>query len=653
MADTALAPRLIPLRRRSTGEEMALDPTLEIGVGGEARVLGIRWAPGLVAKLYHRPTLEHARKLALMMETPPTLPAGASIAWPVDLLTDPGGGRFAGFLMPRAEGPRVFEFYNPVSRRKTAPLFDWARLHRAGANLAAAFDGLHGHGYVIGDVNESNILVSPHDASVVLVDADSFQVRGGTARELYRSKVGKAEFTPPELQGTHFADVDRAQEHDRFGLAVLLFLLLMEGTHPFACRLADGGEVPAVEDRIRRAMFPYAPRAEECKPPRMAPPFYTLHPPVQALFLRAFVQGQTDPPARPTAAEWRAALATAEAGLATCAVNPRHRYAPHVDFCPWCHRTRVLQGRDPFPATVDLARAHEAPPLRRPIAPPARMPAGPGAPPRAPATWGAPAVAAPPAVMMAPQPPSALSRWASGALLQTRQALPPSLRPALDADALANPIVWMPPAALTCLFGATGGIRVLGMIVFFLALRRMFRLNTIRVRPVTFAWMAALLALWALMSGAMGGPMFNGANVDDGTYITDTVAVATMPAVIGAGPVAVGIGEPSALPGDPALADGILLPRLLNGDDIMAELSLAYRDTQRPLGVSDEVVLWVPVDAAGHVDPARAQVARATDADLGERVRQAAGRMQFDPARAHGIVMDATVQIIITLATRR
>jgi len=125
MPDTALAPRLIPLRCRSNGMEMALDSALEIGVGGEARVLGLRWDPTLVAKLYHRPTLEHARKLVLMIETPPTLPEGVSIAWPVELLTDPRGVKCAGFLMRRAEGPRVFEFYNPVSRRKTAPLFDF------------------------------------------------------------------------------------------------------------------------------------------------------------------------------------------------------------------------------------------------------------------------------------------------------------------------------------------------------------------------------------------------------------------------------------------------------------------------------------------------------------------------------------------------
>src|SRR5215213_8217081 len=99
MADAALASATLVLRRRSSGAPLALDPALEIGAGGEARVLGVPGDDALVAKLYREPTLERARKLARMIEAPPAL-AGAALAWPVDLLTDLNGGRFAGFLMP-------------------------------------------------------------------------------------------------------------------------------------------------------------------------------------------------------------------------------------------------------------------------------------------------------------------------------------------------------------------------------------------------------------------------------------------------------------------------------------------------------------------------------------------------------------------------
>jgi len=198
-----------------------------------------------------------------MVTHPPTKPAGTALAWPSDVLLAERGG-FAGFLMPRADGPRVFEFYNPVTRRATAPGFHAGLLHRAGRNLAAAFHALHDAGYVVGDVNESNLLVSPADASVTLVDADSLQVRDEERGDVFRSRVGKPEFTPPELLGMDFGEVNRTPEHDRFGLAVLLFLLLMEGTHPFAARMDAREEALPVEERIRQGLFPHARADDAC-----------------------------------------------------------------------------------------------------------------------------------------------------------------------------------------------------------------------------------------------------------------------------------------------------------------------------------------------------------------------------------------------------
>ncbi|HYH82253.1 MAG TPA: hypothetical protein VEX86_20760, partial [Longimicrobium sp.] len=156
--DTLAAPVLL-FRRRSTLDRLALDPGLELGAGGEAVVYEVPGDAALVAKIYHEPTIDRARKLTLMLANPPRMPGGSAIAWPADLLLGPDG--FAGFLMLRADGPRLFEFYNPVSRRATAPAFHAELMHRAGRNLAAAFDALHAAGYVVGDVNESNLLVSP------------------------------------------------------------------------------------------------------------------------------------------------------------------------------------------------------------------------------------------------------------------------------------------------------------------------------------------------------------------------------------------------------------------------------------------------------------------------------------------------------------
>ncbi|HSU13902.1 energy transducer TonB [Longimicrobium sp.] len=629
MADLALAPHALMLRRRSDGAPLALDPALEIGVGGEARVLGLPGDASLVAKLYHDPTLARARKVARMIDVPPALPPGVSIAWPTDLLTDLNGGRFAGFLMPRAEGPRIFEFYNPISRRRTAPLFDYAWLHRAGRNLAAAFDALHAAGYVVGDVNESNILVSPRDAAVTLVDADSFQVRDPLGRIVHRSGVGKAEFTPPELQGARFADVDRTPEHDRFGLSVLLFLLLMEGTHPYASRLGDGGEIPPVEERISRGLFPHARPDDECRPPRLAPPFWSLDPAVRVLFMRCFVAAHADAGQRPSPAEWLAALETAEARLVTCRANPRHRFGPHIDFCPWCHRARLLQGRDPFPATVDLARAHDTPrPAPRPR--PAQLA---HAQPYAPHPPAAPFAPAAPAV---PAQPPLVVRAARMGMQRAYATLPAWAQPAFGPAAMGNPLVWMAPAALTCLFGATGGVRMAGLMIFFLALRRVFS-GGVRLRGATVVWAVILMIAWAVV----GGGALSGA------FARDDLDVPVTPIDYPAMQDGSGVGAVTVPDLDAVTTEA---PRLLNRDAVSAMVARRYPAVLRDAGIAADVRVRFLVRDDGSPDVGTLSIIDAGASELAGPAGDVVAEMRFDPAVSGGRTIAAWVETTIRFA---
>jgi serine/threonine protein kinase len=220
-------------------------------------------------------------------------------------------------------------------------------LLRTARNLARAVRSVHSRGYVIGDVNESNVLVAD-DAIVTLVDTDSFQVNDGTT--VYRCTVGKPEYTPPELQGMSFRDVDRSVEHDLFGLGVLIYQLLMEGTHPFGGVFTGQGEAPELQDRIKAGHFPHGRRRVPYKPMPLAPTFQMLPVALQELFLLCFEQGHGNPAARPTAEVWSKALGEAEDGLVTCGVNGQHHYSDHLGVCPWCERAAKLGGRDPFPA---------------------------------------------------------------------------------------------------------------------------------------------------------------------------------------------------------------------------------------------------------------------------------------------------------------
>jgi serine/threonine protein kinase len=336
--------------RLSTGKPITLDT--QLGGGGEGKVYTVSQEPGLVAKVYHPDKMasDRALKLHVMYENPPDVShlKYNPIAWPVDLLKSPKTSQIVGFLMRRVTKMQpLHEVYNPKTRRENLPFFDYYGLHRTARNLAAAVGILHAKGYVIGDVNESNILVCDR-ALIALVDTDSFQVRDPQRQVTYRCPVGKAEFTPAELQGERFDTIDRSPEHDLFGLGVLLFQLLMEGTHPFDGVYLNAGEPPPKEARIAAGHFPYSPHVPY-HPKPLAPSIAILHPELQRLFWQCFVGGHINPKLRPEPLTWIHALRVAETEFVSCAVNSQHRYGRHLKTCPWCERAMQLGGRDPFP----------------------------------------------------------------------------------------------------------------------------------------------------------------------------------------------------------------------------------------------------------------------------------------------------------------
>lgn len=361
------------LRRQSDGQLIALADSDLLGKGGEARVYRVPNDPSVVAKIWHKPTEERSAKLSAMLANPPSNPTAAqnhtSIAWPTEVLRSAAtSGLAVGFLMPFVGGMSpVIDYFNPKTRRSKCPLFNYFYLHRTARNLVIAIRALHERNYVIGDLNESNVLVA-ETALVSIVDTDSFQVWDSSKGKLYRCRVGKPEFTPPEIQGKTFGMVDRGVEQDLFGLGIILFQLLMEGTHPFAGNYTGAGEAPPYEARIAAGHFPYSyGRNVPYTPKQTAPPLEMLYPALQHLFVRCFQDGHSNPSARPDTEAWQWALEEAENALVTCWTNDQHIYSGHLQSCPWCERAKLLGGRDPFPSMASVKAGKHLGPV---IAPP-------------------------------------------------------------------------------------------------------------------------------------------------------------------------------------------------------------------------------------------------------------------------------------------
>ena len=230
----------MPTRRTTKGQRGSLGA--ELGRGGEGTIYEVPNRPDIVAKLWKSPSDAKARKLDALLRSRPRIPTQAAnrilMAWPQQALRDSSQNTI-GFLMPRAERGEYREFvrYSIPSARaelenELGVSVGERELLGIARNVAETFELVHANFCLIGDVNHTNFLVNP-DTSVFLIDVDSMQVSDRGAGKTYRCEVGTPDFTPPRLMGKRLSDIDRAPDDDHFGLAVLIFQLLMEGNHPY------------------------------------------------------------------------------------------------------------------------------------------------------------------------------------------------------------------------------------------------------------------------------------------------------------------------------------------------------------------------------------------------------------------------------------
>ncbi|MBL8529797.1 MAG: hypothetical protein JNL68_19115 [Burkholderiales bacterium] len=305
----------------------------ELGRGGEGAVFAIEGQSDRVAKVYSAPPGQRKVQKLIAMAEAASLPLLKISAWPIDLLID-NKGAVRGLVMPRVVARRdIHELYSPKSRSEAFPEADFRFLIHVAANIARAFAVVHEQGHIVGDVNHGNLLVGP-DGTVMLIDCDSFQI--GTGAHVFTSDVGVPLFTAPELHGRNLRGVVRTANHDRFGLAVLLFHLLYMGRHPFAGRYSGPGDMP-IERAIAEYRFAYGPdrAANGMERPPGTIALETMGRDIAQLFVLAF--GRTGPGGtRPDARAWVAALEKLKSNLRVCSRANWHQYPGELPACPWC-----------------------------------------------------------------------------------------------------------------------------------------------------------------------------------------------------------------------------------------------------------------------------------------------------------------------------
>jgi DNA-binding helix-hairpin-helix protein with protein kinase domain len=305
-----------------------------IGKGGEGQIFQIESDRPFAVKLYTDGKAAERREKINAMIADKLFERTPFVAFPMEAVTSKGA--FVGFVMRQALGAKpLHQLCTPGDRKVEFPAASFRFLVRVALNFARAVAGINELGAIIGDINESVALID-QKGIVTIIDSDSFQYRRGG--QLYRCIVGKAEYTPPELQGQSLAKVNRTENHDAFGLAVIIFEILFMGRHPFSGTYTGIGEQLSISRAIEEGRFAYSPQKllTQMVPPPYVPVLADIPLEVADAFQRAFGSPALKSPIRPTAAEWVTLLERMEKGIIECKANPAHYFSRNAPGCPWC-----------------------------------------------------------------------------------------------------------------------------------------------------------------------------------------------------------------------------------------------------------------------------------------------------------------------------
>ena len=253
--------------------------------------------------------------------------------------------RFSEFVSGRDKKSRWFISGKLRGYFKPAELGDFRTMLGAGIVLARAIRRMHQAGLAHSDLSCNNVLINPKTGHCVVIDIDSLVVPG-----IYPPEVlGTNGYMAPEIVETiqlPFGDPGRVLPSistDLHSLAVLIYQFLFH-RHPLEGPKVHDAQNAERDDALSqgsKALFIEHPEDHSNRPPDLHMSIHDMGAGLEALFLRAFVDGLHHPARRPAALEWEKALLAAYDLLCPCP-NPKCNgkwfvlHNPHNPVCPFC-----------------------------------------------------------------------------------------------------------------------------------------------------------------------------------------------------------------------------------------------------------------------------------------------------------------------------
>ena len=295
---TVYDPKGVPLR---------LHRDDEVAHGGEGVIYRFAQNGGVLIKVCKPETLGEKTKMALfrdrlnaMMRLEECRRADF-LAWPLMPVMDKQGGS-VGFVMRRCTGRTLRALLAPVQVRRFFPGWNRIQVAQVALNFLDAVRMLAKHRVLVNDFNPGNFLVDKK-GNVRLIDCDSFQIPVENG-EPFMTRTYTPEFAAPELLlHPELFNRPRTPEQVRFSLAVVIYMVLMSGLHPYA---RCGGGDPA--ENLKSGKCPLDKNSGVRMPVSWYKSVSWLTPGLRDCFLRMFREGFTAPSRRPLLSELRTEL---------------------------------------------------------------------------------------------------------------------------------------------------------------------------------------------------------------------------------------------------------------------------------------------------------------------------------------------------------
>ena len=289
------------------GKPLPLKKSEVLARGGEGVVYNLGINSNYLVKVCKDDTLKNHRKQAAFGERLNAMLAleecrrAVFLAWPQMPVFD-GNRKVIGYVMPKASGRTLRALYAPCQVKRFFPGWDRLQVTKVALNLVNAVQMLARHRVLVNDFNPDNFLIDKQ-GKVTLIDCDSFQIPSSHGYT-FLTGTFTPEFTAPELLfNADLFNLERTPEQVRFSLAVVVYMILMSGLHPYA---QCGGSDPT--GNLKSGKCPLDKSLGVRLPVGWYKSVSWLPPSLHDYFVRMFVAGHKCPEQRPLIGELKLEL---------------------------------------------------------------------------------------------------------------------------------------------------------------------------------------------------------------------------------------------------------------------------------------------------------------------------------------------------------